>query len=277
MTGTGTMTMTGTLFGYRKGHMHWALQHDTRSAPGLLLELATPTSTLVREMASGMVRIALECPKAPCHVRPDKLLDEPAWTMYCNGRKSGFARRLGPGSYSGSWHAAALSMLAAVSMGAGVLPLSPRLSSPRTAKNLIDTDKDTYAYTDKDTYAYTDTDKDKDTYAYTGTDKDKDTYAYIDIDTDKDKDTYPYTDTTDTDRDEDTYAYTYTTGNVDGVARDTGTGTGNVDGVARDQLMYMRARFERVVGNCDSEAYYMMNPDRTSSGGPELSIFLLRV
>jgi uncharacterized protein (TIGR01570 family) len=40
-------------------------------------------------------------------------------------------------------------------------------------------------------------------------------------------------------------------------------------------LMYMRARFERVVGSRDSEAFYMMNPD--GSGGPELSIYLLRV
>ncbi|KAK9123268.1 hypothetical protein Sjap_012870 [Stephania japonica] len=36
------------------------------------------------------------------------------------------------------------------------------------------------------------------------------------------------------------------------------------------QVMYMRARFERVVGGRDSEAYYMMNPDRTA--GPELTI-----
>lgn len=41
------------------------------------------------------------------------------------------------------------------------------------------------------------------------------------------------------------------------------------------ELMYMRARFERVVGSRDSEAFYMMNPD--GNGGPELSIFLLRI
>jgi uncharacterized protein (TIGR01570 family) len=44
----------------------------------------------------------------------------------------------------------------------------------------------------------------------------------------------------------------------------------------------MRARFERVVGSKDSEAFYMMNPDSSSSsnginGGPELSVYLLRV
>ncbi|KAL9659022.1 hypothetical protein QQ045_028189 [Rhodiola kirilowii] len=41
-------------------------------------------------------------------------------------------------------------------------------------------------------------------------------------------------------------------------------------------LMYMRARFERAVGNRDSEAFYMLNPDG-HAGGPELSIFLLRL
>lgn len=41
------------------------------------------------------------------------------------------------------------------------------------------------------------------------------------------------------------------------------------------ELLYMRARFERVVGNRDSEAFYMLNPD--GNGGPELSIFLLRI
>jgi uncharacterized protein (TIGR01570 family) len=47
--------------------------------------------------------------------------------------------------------------------------------------------------------------------------------------------------------------------------------------------MYMRARFERVVGSRDSEAFYMMNPDsgggsnNNGGGGPELSVYLLRV
>ncbi|KAK9740595.1 hypothetical protein RND81_03G046700 [Saponaria officinalis] len=44
-----------------------------------------------------------------------------------------------------------------------------------------------------------------------------------------------------------------------------------VDG---EQLTYLRARFERVVGSKDSEAFYMLNPDQ--SDGPELSIFFVR-
>lgn len=46
-------------------------------------------------------------------------------------------------------------------------------------------------------------------------------------------------------------------------------------GGSEGELMYMRARFERVVGSRDSEAFYMLNPD--GNGGPELSIFLLRI
>lgn len=46
-------------------------------------------------------------------------------------------------------------------------------------------------------------------------------------------------------------------------------------GSSEGELLYMRARFERVVGSRDSEAFYMMNPD--GNGGPELSIFLLRI
>ncbi|KAK7309167.1 hypothetical protein RJT34_05689 [Clitoria ternatea] len=45
------------------------------------------------------------------------------------------------------------------------------------------------------------------------------------------------------------------------------------NGVARSEgeLMYMRAKFERVVGSKDSEAFYMLNPDATR--GPKLSIY----
>lgn len=50
---------------------------------------------------------------------------------------------------------------------------------------------------------------------------------------------------------------------------------GRKGGASEGELLYMRARFERVVGSRDSEAFYMMNPDK--NGGPELSIFLLRI
>ncbi|GFZ00323.1 MIZU-KUSSEI-like protein [Actinidia rufa] len=143
-TGLGTRVF-GTMFGYRRGHVHFAFQEDPKLTPAFFVELATSTSVLVREMASGLVRIALE--------------------------KCGYAvrRECGPEEWM------VLGRVGPVSMGAGVVP-----------------------------------------------------------------------------------------------------GSGNGSGSGSDgELMYMRAKFERVVGSKDSEAFYMMNPD--GHGGPELSIYLLRV
>ncbi|XWS51299.1 hypothetical protein CRYUN_Cryun12cG0165000 [Craigia yunnanensis] len=162
--------VVGTLFGYRRGHVHFAFQKDPNSPPAFLVELATPISGLVREMASGLVRIALECDKEKEEEKKAvRLLEEPVWRTYCNGKKCGFATRRECGAKE--WKI--LKAVEPISMGAGVLP-----------------------------------------------------------------------------------------GN--GAEADT-------DG----ELMYMRAKFERIVGSRDSEAFYMMNPD--SNGAPELSIYLLRV
>ncbi|XP_010265326.1 PREDICTED: protein MIZU-KUSSEI 1 [Nelumbo nucifera] len=156
----------GTLFGHRRGPVKFAFQEDPKSYPAFLIELTTLTCGLVREMASGLVRIALECEKKFDN-KGVRLLQEPKWTAYCNGKKCGSAtkRECRPEEWK------VLKAVEPISMGAGVLP---------------------------------------------------------------------------------------------------GNGTGS-DG----ELMYMRAKFERVVGSRDSEAFYMMNPDGT--GGPELSIYLLRV
>lgn len=165
--GLGTKVV-GTLFGHRRGHVHIAFQEDFKLSPPFLVELATPTSILVKEMASGLVRIALECAKR-VQKKGFKLIDEPMWRTYCNGKKCGYAmkRECGPEEWK------VLNAIGPISMGAGVLP-----------------------------------------------------------------------------------------------------GPGN--GAESDgELMYMRAKFERVVGSKDSEAFYMMNPD--GNGGPELSIYLLRV
>ncbi|KAI3807379.1 hypothetical protein L1987_23306 [Smallanthus sonchifolius] len=51
----------GTLFGSRRGHVYFTLQKNPISQPAFLIELQTPISGLVKEMASGLVRIALEC------------------------------------------------------------------------------------------------------------------------------------------------------------------------------------------------------------------------
>lgn len=167
--GLGTRVM-GTLFGYRRGHVHFAIQKDPNSQPAFLIELATPITGLVREMASGLVRIALECDKEE-KKQHSRLLEEPLWRTYCNGKKCGFANRRECGAKEWS----ILKAVEPISMGAGVLPA----------------------------------------------------------------------------------------GNSEGCSESEG------------ELMYMRAKFERVVGSRDSEAFYMMNPD--SNGAPELSIYLLRV
>lgn len=158
--------------------MTFAVQDDPRSEPALLIELAISTSALVREMSSGLVRIALECERGAAQPNQaargkhaPKLFMEPAWTMYCNGRKCGYATTRACTEFD--WHV--LGTVQSVSVGAGVIPM---------------------------------------------------------------------------------------------VENRTGSGS-------EGELLYMRAKFERVVGSRDSEAFYMLNPD--GNGGPELSIFLLRL
>lgn len=167
-------TVTGTLFGYRKGHVSFAVQEDPRSDPVFLIELASTTSNLIKEMSSGLVRIALERKVGSGGTRSVKLFEEPMWTMYCNGKKCGYAMPRTCGEKD--WHV--LSTIQTVSIGAGVIPVDKR--------NIV-------------------------------------------------KSGFP----------------------------------------EGSEVMYMRGRFERVVGNRDSEAFYMLNPD--GMGGPELSIFLLRI
>lgn len=129
-------------------------------------------------MSSGLVRIALECEKErssePRGRHARRLYAEPKWTMYCNGRKLGYAS--GRACGDSDWHV--LRTVQSVSVGAGVIPV------------------------------------------VTG-------------------------------------------------------GGGKEEDLGLGELLYMRARFERVVGSRDSEAFYMMNPD--GNGGPELSVFLLRI
>eukprot|EP00249_Psilotum_nudum_P023506 c2889_g1_i1 orf=156-875(-) len=107
--------VTGTLFGYKKGHVHFALQDEPRSQPVLFLELTSLTTTLVKEMASGLVRIALECERTS---NRGKLHQEAIWTMYSNGRKTGYAIR----RVCSDVDLKILSLIQAVSMGAAVLP-----------------------------------------------------------------------------------------------------------------------------------------------------------
>ncbi|KNA17947.1 hypothetical protein SOVF_075280 [Spinacia oleracea] len=122
----------GTLFGYRKGHVHFVFQREHNSTPVFFIELATQITHLVKEMASGLVRIALECDKQEEQeqeqqqqgekkkkkARRKRLLEEQVWRTYCNGKKCGFAnkREIGPNE------AKILKAVEPISMGAGVLP-----------------------------------------------------------------------------------------------------------------------------------------------------------
>ncbi|KAI9084957.1 hypothetical protein K1719_033130 [Acacia pycnantha] len=184
-----TRPVIGTIFGRRRGHVRFALQSDPKSNPFFLIELATPTSVLIREMASGLVRIALECERNTAAAEKTvELLEEPRWRAYCNGRKCGYAnnkRECGDEEWK------VLKAVEAITMGAGVLPAAASGSGKRNE-----------------------------------------------------------------------------------------AGGSESDG----EVMYMRAKFERVVGSTDSEAFYMMNPDHrnnnnnnNNAAGPELSIYLLRV
>ncbi|KAG2660974.1 protein MIZU-KUSSEI 1-like [Panicum virgatum] len=113
--------VTGTIFGRRRGRVHVALQTDPRSPPVLLVEMAAySTGALVREMSSGLVRLALECEKTPLAAGEKRrgLLEEPTWRAYCNGRKCGFAVRRECGA--DEWRV--LGAVEPVSVGAGVLP-----------------------------------------------------------------------------------------------------------------------------------------------------------
>lgn len=108
--------MTGTLFGHRKSRVNLSIQENPRCLPMLVLELSIQTGKLLQDMGLGLVRIALECEKNTSE--KVKLIDEPIWTMYCNGRKVGYAVRREPTDDD----LKVMQMLHAASMGAGVLP-----------------------------------------------------------------------------------------------------------------------------------------------------------
>ncbi|XP_010526634.1 PREDICTED: protein MIZU-KUSSEI 1 [Tarenaya hassleriana] len=117
--------VTGTLFGYRKGRVSLSIQESPRCLPSLVVELAIQTMALQKELSAGMVRIALETEK-----RPDKektrIMDEPLWTMYCNGKKAGYGVKRDATDEDLN----VMELLRAVSMGAGVLPGNSEVDGP---------------------------------------------------------------------------------------------------------------------------------------------------
>ncbi|PKI43433.1 protein MIZU-KUSSEI 1 [Punica granatum] len=111
--------VTGTIFGPRRGHVWFCIQHDRLSTkPFLLLELSIPTHQLVKEMQSSeLMRIALECSSSAysCTLR-----SVPMWTLSCNGKKLGFAVRRKSNDQSRS----ILKAMQSMTVGAGVIPPS---------------------------------------------------------------------------------------------------------------------------------------------------------
>ncbi|XP_023517128.1 protein MIZU-KUSSEI 1 [Cucurbita pepo subsp. pepo] len=107
----------GTIFGHRRGHMWFCVQHDRlRTKPFLLLELPILTHQLVNEMRFGLVRIALEYNGVELGFCP--LRSIPIWAMSCNGRKLGFAAR----KKSGDPVRSMLKTMQSTTVGAGVIP-----------------------------------------------------------------------------------------------------------------------------------------------------------
>ncbi|KAG6473095.1 protein MIZU-KUSSEI 1-like [Zingiber officinale] len=113
--------VTGTLFGCRKGRVSFSIQEDPRCLPSLFVEFSLQTHVLLREMSTGMLRIALECGKNGGKAASSSsrtLLEEPMWALFCNGKRSGYGvRREATVEDLG-----VMETLRAVSMGAGVMP-----------------------------------------------------------------------------------------------------------------------------------------------------------
>ncbi|KXG33577.1 protein MIZU-KUSSEI 1 [Sorghum bicolor] len=119
----GASRTTGTLFGHRRARVTLAVQETPGSVPVLLLELAMQTGRFMQEMGAEHLRVALECEKKPpgagrAGIGRTRLLDEPLWTAYVNGRKIGYAVRREPTEGD----LTVLQLLRTVSAGAGVLP-----------------------------------------------------------------------------------------------------------------------------------------------------------
>lgn len=107
---------TGTIFGYRKGRVTLAIQEDPHRLPIFVIELPMLTSAFHKEMASDIVRLALE---SETKTHKKKVLEEFVWAVYCNGRKYGYSIRR---KQMTDDEIHVMHLLRGVSMGAGVLP-----------------------------------------------------------------------------------------------------------------------------------------------------------
>ncbi|GAB2291376.1 hypothetical protein Dimus_025634 [Dionaea muscipula] len=106
----------GTLFGYRKGRVTLAIQENPHSMPVFIIELPINVAAFHKEMASDILRIALE---SETKTQKKKVMEEFVWAVYCNGRKVGYSMRRRQLTED---EAHVMQLLRGVSMGAGVLP-----------------------------------------------------------------------------------------------------------------------------------------------------------
>ncbi|KAJ4977561.1 hypothetical protein NE237_008341 [Protea cynaroides] len=110
--------VTGTIYGRRRGRVCFCIQNNPLSSkPSLLLELSIPTHLLVKEMQSGVLRIAFKCDQSADMINCP-LYSIPMWTLFCNGRKVGFAVR----KRTTDKDRRILKTMELVSFGAGVIP-----------------------------------------------------------------------------------------------------------------------------------------------------------
>ncbi|KAL5708807.1 hypothetical protein ACHQM5_019564 [Ranunculus cassubicifolius] len=108
----------GTLFGHRRGHVCFCIQHDRLNPkPTLFLELSLSTYVLVKEMQCGFVRVALECTRPDLGSYPLHLI--PTWGMCINGRKVGFASK----RKTSEKDRMILKTMQSMTVGAGVIPM----------------------------------------------------------------------------------------------------------------------------------------------------------
>ncbi|MCO5554447.1 hypothetical protein L7F22_007977 [Adiantum nelumboides] len=272
--------VTGTIFGQRKGRVNFCVQEDPAGPPLLLLEFAIPTHLLVKEMQSGLLRITLECDRknsiandplylddslSPASFFP--LFSEPVWSMYCNGRKVGFAMKKTAKSDSDPATAILMSLMQGVTSGAGVIPcrmttnnndlvgthINPRdnATAPRSQDG-VQPDKGSSLVVKK----------------LGNPPIRKDVLQSTKLDNDN---------TNSGDKPERVGNIgTKDQGSDASLLQDELTGVLSVEKSSKeeDELIYMRANYERVVGSADSEAFHMINPD--GSQCQELSIFLTR-
>ncbi|GMH26522.1 hypothetical protein Nepgr_028365 [Nepenthes gracilis] len=113
-----------TFFGHRNSHIWFCVQLDRlNTKPSLLLELSLSTHNLIKEMRSGLVRIALECNGSEVGQCP--LHSVPIWTMCCNGRRVGFAAR----RYATEEIRLILMKMQSTTVGAGIIPSGSNMSS----------------------------------------------------------------------------------------------------------------------------------------------------